>query len=169
MNKNLILYWPKDGSTEYAAKLIAKHLGQDTSDLMPLDLAIDKDLSSYSFIVAGSATVGAETWQKATDKNLWAKFFALNKHEVFNGKKAALFGLGNAIMYPYHFVDHLEVLQNEFLKIGAHLTGSCPIEGYSFKESRAVKDGFFPGLALDEDNQPELTETRIKKWIENLK
>ena len=169
MNKNVILYWPKEGNTEKSAKIIAKYLGQENCDLMPLDIAMDKDLSIYSFIIAGSATVGADTWQQASDKNLWAKFFAIDRHRNFTGKKVALFGLGNSILYPNHFVDHLEVLYKEFTNAGAEIIGNCPIEGYSFKESRAVKDGFFPGLPIDEDNQPELTEDRIKQWIGNIK
>jgi flavodoxin I len=32
-----------------------------------------------------------------------------------------------------------------------------------------VVNGEFVGLALDEDNQPELTEKRIKEWTAKLK
>jgi flavodoxin I len=43
------------------------------------------------------------------------------------------------------------------------------IEGYEFTESKAFRDGKFVGLALDEDNQSDLTEERIKKWVSTLK
>ena len=33
----------------------------------------------------------------------------------------------------------------------------------------AVSDGMFCGLALDENNQPELTASRIEKWVAQLK
>nr|MBA3924398.1 flavodoxin FldA [Nostocaceae cyanobacterium] len=36
-------------------------------------------------------------------------------------------------------------------------------------ESKAVRDGKFVGLALDEDNQSELTAERIKAWAAQLK
>lgn len=42
-------------------------------------------------------------------------------------------------------------------------------EGYDFTESKAVRDGKFVGLALDEDNQSELTQQRIKTWVAQLK
>jgi flavodoxin I len=32
-----------------------------------------------------------------------------------------------------------------------------------------VKDGKFVGLVLDEDNQSELTDGRIKNWVAQLK
>jgi flavodoxin I len=35
--------------------------------------------------------------------------------------------------------------------------------------SIAVKNGKFVGLALDEDNQSELTNQRIKIWVSQLK
>ncbi|MEO0036437.1 MAG: hypothetical protein RLZZ501_2460, partial [Pseudomonadota bacterium] len=34
--------------------------------------------------------------------------------------------------------------------------------------SRAVRDGRFVGLALDEDNQSAETETRIARWLGGL-
>ncbi|MBI9109306.1 MAG: hypothetical protein JEZ04_21345 [Spirochaetales bacterium] len=49
------------------------------------------------------------------------------------------------------------------------LVGSWPADGYSFTESKAIVDGKFIGLVLDEDNQPELTEDRIEEWTACLK
>ncbi|MDR1554766.1 MAG: flavodoxin, partial [Campylobacteraceae bacterium] len=43
------------------------------------------------------------------------------------------------------------------------------IEGYSFEESTAVVDGKFVGLIVDEDNQSDLTESRVEKWVESIK
>ena len=42
-------------------------------------------------------------------------------------------------------------------------------DGYEFDESNAVRKGKFVGLALDADNQSELTESRIKAWVEQIK
>ncbi len=47
--------------------------------------------------------------------------------------------------------------------------GQWPTEGYDFDASKAVKNGQFVGLALDEDNQSELTESRITTWVAQLK
>jgi flavodoxin I len=43
------------------------------------------------------------------------------------------------------------------------------VKRYDFSESKAVVDGKFLGLAIDEDNQSELTESRVKSWVSQLK
>jgi flavodoxin I len=52
-----------------------------------------------------------------------------------------------------------------FEKHGAVLKGLWPAKGYDFQDSEAVEDGKFYGLALDFDQQPELTDSRIEKWV----
>ena len=42
------------------------------------------------------------------------------------------------------------------------------IQGYDFSQSLAVRDDKFVGLAIDEENQPDLTDYRIKKWLESI-
>lgn len=42
-------------------------------------------------------------------------------------------------------------------------------DGYDFNESKAVVDGKFLGLAIDEDNQSDMTELRVKSWVSQLK
>ena len=39
-------------------------------------------------------------------------------------------------------------------------------QGYDFQKSRALKNaGEFYGLALDEDNQYDLTQSRCEAWV----
>ena len=40
---------------------------------------------------------------------------------------------------------------------------------YNFSESKALRDGEFIGLAIDDNNQSNLTDERVKKWVEKLK
>ena len=43
---------------------------------------------------------------------------------------------------------------------------SLAYQGYDFQKSRALKnEGEFYGLALDEDNQYELTKSRCELWV----
>ena len=49
------------------------------------------------------------------------------------------------------------------------MVGKTSTDGYSFNDSRAVVDGEFVGLVIDENNQSELTDERIKTWIEMVK
>ena len=52
---------------------------------------------------------------------------------------------------------------------GAVVVGNWSTEGYEFEASKALIDeNTFIGLALDEDRQPELTESRVDAWIELL-
>ena len=52
---------------------------------------------------------------------------------------------------------------------GGRIIGHWPIDGYTFSESKALvdKDHFF-GLAIDEDNEDEMTFDRVRTWVEQL-
>ncbi|TEY22890.1 flavodoxin, partial [Campylobacter sp. CH185] len=52
---------------------------------------------------------------------------------------------------------------------GANLVGEVSTDGYTFEASDAVVDGKFVGLALDNDNQEDQTESRIDAWVEQIK
>ena len=43
------------------------------------------------------------------------------------------------------------------------------VTGYDHDASKAQKGDQFVGLALDEDNQPELSADRIKAWVTGLR
>jgi len=85
------------------------------------------------------------------------------------GKTIAFYGLGDQILYPSHFVNGLGIFQEEFEKRNAKIVGQWPVEGYDFYDSEGMKEDNFFGLALDEDNQEELTEERLTKWLELIK
>lgn len=50
-------------------------------------------------------------------------------------------------------------------KLIAQKLGDTAIDGYRFKRSQAVVDDRFLGLALDQVNQPALTEARVDGWL----
>lgn len=54
------------------------------------------------------------------------------------------------------------------IKAGAQLVGSIDTSGFEFKRSRAVIDGRFVGLALDQHLQSLLTDARIDAWLDEL-
>lgn len=41
-------------------------------------------------------------------------------------------------------------------------------EGFDFGESTAIVEGKFVGLALDEDNQADLSDDRIDAWVSSI-
>ena len=61
------------------------------------------------------------------------------------------------------------ILEEKISGLGSTTVGYWSRDGYDFTESKAVRDGKFVGLALDEDNQLNLTGERIKAWVEQLK
>ena len=52
---------------------------------------------------------------------------------------------------------------------GGKTVGYTSMEGYYFENSKALRDGKFVGLALDDDNQSDLTDKRVKDWVAQLK
>ena len=94
-------------------------------------------------------------------------FNLLVKLDLSN-KNVAFYGLGDQILYPNHFVNGLGIFQEEFEKRNANIVGQWSTEGYDYTDSEGVKGDHFYGLALDEDNQEELTEERLTKWLEMI-
>ena len=86
----------------------------------------------------------------------------------FTGKKVAVFGLGDHITYAYHFVNSMGILAKTVIKNGGELLGKVSSEGYDFQDSEALEGGLFLGLPVDEDFEPELTESRLDTWVAQL-
>jgi flavodoxin I len=86
----------------------------------------------------------------------------------FNKKKVALFGLGDQVNYADSFVDGMGAIYDAIYD-RVDIVGSWPLDGYIFNESAAQKNGKFIGLAIDKENQSDLTDERLKTWVEQLK
>ncbi len=164
MKKVGLIYWPEKGNVEYAADKIAEHLKNYTIQKISLAEINNQLLNSTDYWIIGGSTVGVHIWQDADDSNLWNDFFKMLDHIDLKGKTVALFGLGDQILYPNHFVDGLGFFQDELKKRNIRIVGQWPVEGYEFTDSEGMKDKQFFGLALDEDNQAELTDERVAKW-----
>jgi flavodoxin I len=168
MKKTLLLYWAPGGSVELAAKAICEEIGTEKveiSDVASFDVTT---LNAYKNFIIGSATIGAEDWRDTKDNNKWNEFFVKTREFDLSDKKVAAFGLGNQILYPEHFVDSLGHMKEEVEKRNGKLIGSWPDEGYSYTDSEGVANGMFFGLALDHDQQPDLTAVRIEAWVDLL-
>ena len=166
MKKIGVFYWPKGGNVESCAQRIADRFkNQFEVQIYSLDTIKVLDMPYYDLVIVGGSTSGADTWQKGSGDNLWFDFFERLKNAQLHGKPVAIFGLGDQVLYPDHFVDSMQIIKKEFDLIGANLVGRWPVEGYYHTNSEAIEDGKFIGLALDEDQQPELTDQRIDKWV----
>ena len=86
-----------------------------------------------------------------------------------NQRTVAVFGLGDQENWGRYFVDAMGALARKALACGATMAGKWPTSGYHFEQSQGLAEAdYFYGLALDEDQQPELTAERISAWINQL-
>ena len=168
MKKIALVYWPKKGNTEEAAYKIYSKFDKETIDIFTITEINTAEFAMYDAFIIGGSTTGADSWGHA-HKTRWTGFFAKIEKAELVGKPFALFGLGDQVLYPNHFVDGMAFLKEMFEKQGAEHKGWWPTEGYDFQESESVENDMFYGLALDNDQQQELTDERVSKWVEQIK
>lgn len=160
MSKVGIFYGTTTGVTEDIAHRIADKI--DGADIFNIDGNEDK-LNDYDVLLLGASTWGfgdlQDDWQTVLDE-----LSNLN----LQGKKVGYFGTGDQGTFADTFIDALGIINDEIKKTGATIIGQTSTEGYEFSESRAVVDGKFLGLVVDEINQPDLTDERIDAWVEEI-
>ncbi|MGF1737609.1 flavodoxin FldA [Photobacterium satsumensis] len=158
---NIGIFFGSDtGNTEKVAEKIAAKLALDPQDIAGNSSDIFDD---YDLLILGTPTANYGEMQPD-----WDYFVPEMEDADLTGKKVALFGLGDQVDYPDSFLDAMGELAEMVEEAGGELIGEWPTDGYEFNHSRAVKDGKFVGLALDEDRQPELTDDRIATWLATL-
>ncbi|MBC7004972.1 flavodoxin FldA [Photobacterium sp. BZF1] len=158
---NIGIFFGSDtGNTEKVAEKIASKLSLEAQDIAGNSSEIFDD---YDLLILGTPTANYGEMQPD-----WDYFVPELEDADLNGKKVALFGLGDQIDYPDSFLDAMGELAEMVEEAGGTLIGEWPTDGYEFNDSRAVKEGKFVGLALDEDRQPELTDDRIATWLASL-
>ncbi len=173
MSKTAIIYWPKGGSVENAATRIYNQLKDRHADVSIFEITETdiSELCNYDTFLVGGSTVGADNWTDAYSGEQWGPFHNKvkeTKPDLFKGKKVALFGLGDQILYPHDYVNDMKLLFDRFIELHADLTGLYIDNNYDFIESDAFINGMFIGLALDQKNQDNLTDGRISKWLDSL-
>ena len=113
--------------------------------------------------------LGVPTWYDGVLQSDWEDYFEDFKNIDFTGKTVAIFGLGDQIGYSEFFVDGIGILAEVILKNGGSIIGHWPSDDYDFDQSKAVmNEKYLYGLAIDEDNEDDLTHYRFEKWVEKL-
>lgn len=158
-----VFYASSTGNTKDAAKKIAKELGEGIKTFDISFSGVDK-INEFDKVIIGCSTWGDGELQDDLEE-AWDEFTTLD----FSGKTVALFGLGDQDGYADEYVDAMGIIYEQVSKSGANVIGSWPVDGYDYEQSRAQVDDSFVGLALDEDNQSELTDERISGWCESIK
>ena len=168
MKKTALIYWPKKGNVENTAAKISAYFDKDSIDVYTISEVDVEKLSDYDLLIFGGSTIGADNWED-THTSRWYNFFEELKSVRLQGKTAAIYGLGDQVLYPEHFVDGMVVIRDELVAAGAEITGKWPTEGYEHTDSKSVEGDYFIGLALDDDHQFDLSNERIDKWVKMLK
>lgn len=163
MKKTGIFYGTTGGHTKKVAELIRKELGSNAAETLNIRDTRPEDILRYDFLIFGTSAWGIGDMQDD-----WEIFIDELVSLDLTGKKIALFGLGDQKGYPGSFADGLGTLYCR-LPDKDKVVGEWSRTGYSYYFSAAEKDGKFIGLVIDEDSQPELTSSRVKKWVSSLK
>ncbi len=172
MAKVGIFFGTDTGNTRRVAKDIATALGSAIA-AKPVNIrnANVTDMLAYDTLILGTPTYGEGQLPGLSTGNAtesWEEFLPTLAGQDFSGKKVAIYGLGNQKSYPDEFVNAAYFLYEQFKQCGATIIGEWTTEGYNFQASKAVVDGCFVGLALDQENQKDLTPDRLDAWLKML-
>ena len=165
MTKIGLFYGTTTGKTETVAEIIQVELG-GSSVVNSHDIAdtTEGDFADYDCLI-----IGSPTWDIGELQSDWDGFFEELDNIDISGKKVAYFVSGDQIGYSENFQDAMGILEEKISSLGGKTVGYWSTDGYEHESSKADKGGKFVGLALDEDNQSELTESRIKEWATQIK
>lgn len=153
-NTEAVAYQMKEEFNNYSDWEVTVHnIGETTPELM----------LQYNYMI-----MGIPTWNTGELQDDWAIFLPKIADMNFNGKKVAVFGLGDQNGYGYNFLDAVGILSDELMKSGADLNGLWSNEKYEFEESKARIEEFFLGLGVDQEGQSEMTDARVKAWIKEV-
>ncbi len=128
--------------------------------LQPLSLCADYDLLIF----------GISTWDFGELQEDWESHWQQVAQLPLTGQTIALYGMGDQLGYSEWFVDALGMLSDELASLPVNRIGFWPTEGYDFTASKAVTDdgAWFVGLALDEENQYDLSDQRLVSWCDQI-
>ena len=165
MAELVLFYGSDEGNTERVSRQIQQIFGEEVVDLY--DIA---DVTVMEFESCNKIILGIPTWDFGQIQSDWEEFWPELDNLDFSGKTVALFGLGDQFGYGDFFLDAMGMLHDVVKSRGATIVGHWPASGYEFEASKALLEdqNTFVGLALDEDQQADLTVSRLNKWCRQI-
>ncbi len=166
MEKTIGLIFGSDtGMTEDVTHTIIDEWSACTIDVVEVSQVKKAFYDKYEVFI-----LGLSTWYDGDLQSDWEAYFDTFKTIDFTNKKVAIYGLGDQYGYAEYFIDGVGMLAEVVLKNGGAIIGKWPTKGYDFSESKAEIEGeeLFYGLAIDDDNEPELTQERLSVWLSQL-
>jgi len=162
-----IVFGTDTGNTEEIAGRIVTQLEQHGASASVTNIT---DADTETFDQADLLILGIPTWDFGGIQADWDDVEAMLTSLELGGKTIALYGLGDQFGYGDYFLDAMGWLYQRLQSSQARFIGFWSVEGYDFEASEAlVQDGkLFCGLAVDEDQQFELTDQRIEGWVNQI-
>ncbi|HKK49608.1 MAG TPA: flavodoxin [Alkalispirochaeta sp.] len=158
-----IIYGSSTLNTEYVSQRLAAAFGPDRAELFNVStIASDLIRERRSLVFVSS------TWGVGDLQDDWEAFFPQVEDIDFSDKTVALVGVGDQENYPETFCDSIAILYDAVTDRGGTIVGWTDTDDYTFTSSRAVRDGRFIGLVIDEDNQADRTDNRIREWVKHV-
>ena len=159
-----IFYGTSTGTTEKVAKLIAQAVGAADTDVYDVAKTSPSTVGDYDLIILGAPTYGSGDVQDDM-----ADFLDGVRVLDLKGKKAAVFGCGDESMGST-FCSGVEEIYKALKDTGTTMVGEYNTFPYRFESSAAVpvQGGEAVGLLVDDVNEPDKTETRVKDWVKTL-
>jgi flavodoxin I len=156
-----IIYGSSGGNTQSVAKNIASKI--EGSVLFDVSSVNIDHIEKFDNLI-----IGTSTWGMGDLQDDWEDFLPNLRNANLKGKTIALFGLGDSSSFSETFVDGMGTLFDSLKNTGCTIIGSVSADGYSFGASSACHGTTFVGLPIDEDNESNLTESRISEWVRAL-
>ncbi|MGE5471326.1 MAG: flavodoxin [Bacteroidota bacterium] len=166
-----IFFGTDTGRTRLIAKQIGKKLEAAAAAPVNIGRTTLADFLAFDRLILGSPTLGAGELPGLSTglaQPSWEEFLPQLAGAELTGKVIAIYGLGDQKKYPDEFVDAIGLIHDAVVAAGARVIGRWPTAGYEFKASQAVDGEHFLGLALDQINQPLLTEERLDAWLARI-
>lgn len=165
MSKIGLFFGSDEGNTESVAHRIQQRLGEDNVDVHDIADVTQLEFADYHHVI-----LGIPTWDFGQIQSDWEDFWDDISEVDFTGKIVALVGLGDQFGYGDYFLDAMGMLHDVIVANGAAIVGHWSVEGYDFDASKALTpdQSHFVGLAIDEDQQEEMTAARLNQWCEQV-
>jgi len=166
-----IVFGTSTGSTETIAEYLKENLPEVEGpfDVETIEGSVKDFFEKYDSLIVGTPTwnTGSDTERSGTG---WDEIYYGEMQEMnMQGKKVAVFGLGDQSSYAENYADASGELHDVFQELGCVMHGYTSQEGYEHEDSKAIRGDKFCGLLCDEVNQEELSEGRVEAWVAQLK
>lgn len=160
MGKTIVVYGSSTGTCEAIAGKIAEKIGAEAINVA--------DLTADVIAENDNLLIGTSTWGAGELQDDWYDGVDTLKGADLSGKVVAVFGCGDSASYSDTFCGAMKELYDAAKAGGATVVGEVDIDGYTFDDSDAVVDNKFVGLALDDINENDKTDSRIDAWLEQI-